>query len=464
MLGKTLRVVLGVAAWLLLAPQAAEALPTFASQTGQPCTACHIGGFGPQLTPLGRAFKIGGYTQTGGDGWRSKIPLSVMMMGSLTSVAKAVPADQVTSGYKANNNFNLDQASLFIAGNLGAYSGAMIQITGGNNLAAFNSDNADIRPFTTAFDVGDKELRVGITINNNPTVQDPYNSSYAWGYPYISPRLAPTATLGQPILSSGMGTNSMGYTGYLWWDKSLYFEGGFYQTQSPWMLKAGGNNYGIGSTPGVAPYVRAAYEWNWGDNSAHAGAMFMQANVSPVSGVRQTSAAFGQDTYTDMSADAGYQYLGTGKHVFTVDAIYTHEQQALNASAASFNNANGTSFGSKYNLDQFRISGAYWFNNTYGLNLNYQRTWGSANPVLYAPGEYTGSAASRPGTDAYVVELDWVPFGKDDSWAAPLANLKLGIQYIGYVNYNGGSSAYDGVTGRSASNNNTIYAFAWLAF
>ena len=57
-----------------------------------------------------------------------------------------------------------------------------------------------------------------------------------------------------------------------------------------------------------------------------------------------------------------------------------------------------------------------------------------------------------------------MPFGKDDSWGAPLANLKLGIQYIGYVRYNGGTSAYDGVTGRSASNNNTVYAFAWLAF
>ena len=42
---------------------AGSAVPNFATQTGQPCTACHIGGYGPQLTPLGRAFKIGGYTQ-----------------------------------------------------------------------------------------------------------------------------------------------------------------------------------------------------------------------------------------------------------------------------------------------------------------------------------------------------------------------------------------------------------------
>ena len=45
----------------------AYAVPAFAQQTGQPCTTCHIGSFGPQLTPFGRAFKIGGYTQTGGE-------------------------------------------------------------------------------------------------------------------------------------------------------------------------------------------------------------------------------------------------------------------------------------------------------------------------------------------------------------------------------------------------------------
>ena len=44
----------------------AAALPSFAAQTGQPCVACHVGGFGPQLTPFGEIFKITGYTQQGG--------------------------------------------------------------------------------------------------------------------------------------------------------------------------------------------------------------------------------------------------------------------------------------------------------------------------------------------------------------------------------------------------------------
>ncbi len=67
---------------MLFRPLVAQAVPSFALQTGQPCTSCHIGAFGPQLTAFGRAFKIGGYTQTGGDGWQSALPASVMLLGS----------------------------------------------------------------------------------------------------------------------------------------------------------------------------------------------------------------------------------------------------------------------------------------------------------------------------------------------------------------------------------------------
>src|SRR5580704_17116678 len=42
----------------------AQALPSFARQTGQPCGTCHTDFAG--LTPFGRRFKIGGYTYGGG--------------------------------------------------------------------------------------------------------------------------------------------------------------------------------------------------------------------------------------------------------------------------------------------------------------------------------------------------------------------------------------------------------------
>lgn len=53
-----------------LTAQSAHALPSFARQTGQECVACHVGGFGPQLTPYGIRFKLGGYSDSDGkDGY-----------------------------------------------------------------------------------------------------------------------------------------------------------------------------------------------------------------------------------------------------------------------------------------------------------------------------------------------------------------------------------------------------------
>ena len=48
----------------------AQALPSFARQTGQPCGTCHTDF--PGLTPYGRQFKLGGYT-TGGGKYRSTL-------------------------------------------------------------------------------------------------------------------------------------------------------------------------------------------------------------------------------------------------------------------------------------------------------------------------------------------------------------------------------------------------------
>ena len=52
-----------VAASWLAVPRAAYAIPAFAAQTGEPCSACHIGF--PQLTPYGRDFKLEGYIAGG---------------------------------------------------------------------------------------------------------------------------------------------------------------------------------------------------------------------------------------------------------------------------------------------------------------------------------------------------------------------------------------------------------------
>ncbi len=278
-----------------------------------------------------------------------------------------------------------------------------------------------------------------------------------------SSALAPTPAA-QPILVNGFVGNVIGYTVYGWYDKHLYLEAGAYNTLSPWTLARIGNDYGVGSTVNPAPYLRAAYEWDWNDQAAHVGALFMHADVNPITGTPfQTDGSMGADHYTDYAFDAGYQYLGDGTHIVTMMGIFTHENQNLGGTTGFFNANNGTNFGSSYSLNQIRTSVSYWYQNTYGLTFGWQTTWGPANPVLYQPGELNGSNNSKPNSNAFILEADWVPFGKADSPLFPFVNLKLGLQYTAYTTFNGSSQNYDGA-GRTAGANNTLFAFAWMAF
>ena len=173
----------------LLFPALAQAVPNYAQQTGQPCTACHIGAYGPQLTAFGRAFKIGGYTQTGGDEG-TPIPLSLMLLGSYSNTTKGQGAP-AANNYGANGNFAMDQISVFAGGRITDYAGAFVQGTFNGIASSFHLDNTDLR-LTAPFNFGDTEVRLGLDINNGPTVQDPFNSTYAWGYPYVASALVPT--------------------------------------------------------------------------------------------------------------------------------------------------------------------------------------------------------------------------------------------------------------------------------
>ena len=352
--------------------------------------------------------------------------------------------------YGPNDNFSLDQISGFIGGHIGDHVGGFMQFTWSDVTNTSHVDNMDIRPYTTAFNIGGKELRVGLTVNNAPTVQDPYNTTFAWGFPYISSLLAPTPT-GNTLLAAGLGQSALGYTAYAWYDNKLYLEGGAYKTLSPWALSRIGNGFGVGSTNGAAPYLRAAYEWQWGRSAAHIGALFMQADVNPMLGTP------GSDTYRDIAFDGGYQFLGDGTHIATVQAIYTDEAQNLGASAAALGIAS-----SKYHLQQIRANLSYWYQNTYGLTLGWQRTWGPANPVLFGV-TGAGTVNNKPNSNAFIVEADWVPFGKDTSLWAPFMNLKLGVQYTAYTQFNGGGSNFDGA-GHNAGDNNALLVFAWFIF
>src|SRR5213080_2494928 len=78
---------------LLLSPvlgtRQALAVPAFAIQTSQPCATCHIGAYGPQLTPQGRDFKLHGYV--GSDGQDHGLPLGFTTLTSFTHTEASRP-------------------------------------------------------------------------------------------------------------------------------------------------------------------------------------------------------------------------------------------------------------------------------------------------------------------------------------------------------------------------------------
>src|SRR5665213_654716 len=83
---------------LVLATPSAEALPSYARQTGQQCAACH-NGF-PELTPYGRLFKLNGYTFGGG---QSNVPpIAAMVIPTFTHTDSGQPGGAGT--HYANND------------------------------------------------------------------------------------------------------------------------------------------------------------------------------------------------------------------------------------------------------------------------------------------------------------------------------------------------------------------------
>jgi hypothetical protein len=440
---------------MLLASNAAWAVPSFAQQTGQPCTACHIGGFGPQLTPFGRAFKIGGYTQTGGQGIASQIPLAAFVQSSFTHTNTPQPQPPANN-FGNNNNFDIDQVSVFLAGRITDFAGGFVQTTWSGTDRAILLDNTDLR-LTTPLSLGDSELRIGLSLNNGPGVQDAYNSTPIWRFPFIASSLAPTPTA-QPLLASGLVGNSIGLTAYAWYDRRIYFEAGGYASYGPTLLSAAGAALGPGSTANIAPYLRAAYEWNWNAQSAHIGATLLSANFNPATSPFTADGSNGRNSFIDTQLDGGYQYLGDGTHIVTFDASFLHEDQNQKA---AFNTGAASQAGNA--LNQVNANASYYYQNTYGVTLGWQYTWGNKDPLIFPATPLTGSRNGSPDSNAFIVEADWIPFGKATSWGHPFANLKLGLQYTVYTLFNGGNRNYDGF-GRNASDNNTLFLFAWLAF
>lgn len=481
---RVFRRVMGIASILLAAlPFDVKAVPAFNRQTGQNCMACHAGGQFPELTPYGRLFKMTGYTL----GQRT-VPISAMALLSYSKVRSTSSVPDPGDYFQKNGSLILPTASVFFAGKVTDNIGGFAQITydayatqdaNGGYHGHTNADNIDLR-YADRFVDPNRDLIVGVSVNNNPSLSDPWNTAPAWMQyvPVPSPGSSAFIDGSAPYPSYAAGGNIAGVTAYAFWNRTLYAEFGGYGSANGLLsfMRAGVHADDRTMLEGVNPYWRLAFNHEWGANSLMVGTGGMNARIydDPL----DTSDPSTVHHYYDWNVDAQYQYL-LDPHSVTAQFVYAHRKHRYPDSQVgqvpAFVDANGNPLAASSASDTTEIIRAkltYVYGARYGGSLGLFDQTGSTNTALqtsgYDPGTGTitadpnaqaqsapvsGSLAGNPGTRGYTLEAFFMP----------IQYLRIGAQYTGYSRYNGASHNYDGF-GRNASDNNSLFVYLWAAY
>ena len=477
----------------------ADALPSYARQTGQPCGTCHTDY--PSLTPFGRLFKLGGYTAGGGkyrstlfpsqydstnalaayaeksrSGMPTKAPYDtseikpyappIAMMAIVGFTHTEADQDPTGSPYNANDNVVVAPVSFFYGGAVTDHIGAFAQLTYNN--APFGAqdpadpftsklwtwDNVDVRYANTA-NIAGMPVTFGITANNNPSVQDPWNTTPAWSFPYAVSSIAPTPAAGT-LIDGTFAAHVGGVGAYAWINNLVYLELSGYRTIShDAQAKLGADPFGApGMFDGIAPYWRVAVEPHWGNHWLEFGAFGMSARVHPWTFTMDANGFYNNETfaqtdrYNDIGFDTQYQYQGPNYWI-TLRGSYIHENQTLDA---TFNNSGSDNPTNTLNTFRALASLAYGNDNRIVLTGQYFNTWGSSDATLY--GGNPGCACS-PNSDGFIAEIAYIPFMASQAPGWPWANVRVGLQYTYYNKFDGDTVF--------AHNNNTLFAYLWFA-
>jgi hypothetical protein len=435
-----------VGAVLLTSPHSARAVPAFAQQTGQPCKSCHVGGFGPELTPFGREFKLGGYTLRA----HASIPVAAMAVASFTHTR--TDQDPAPEHLSKNDNLTLDEAAVFIAGGLGQHLGAFAEITYEGIDKHFTWDNLDVRAVTTGHLFGE-ETTFGLSLNNSPTVQDPWNTLPAWGFPFTDTETSATPDAA-PLIDDSLAQGVVGLTAYSWIGHKAYLEFGGYASPSRGTLSwLGSDPFDPGKVHGVAPYGRVAYQTNLGGGTFEIGASALKAALFPE---RDRSSGF-TDHYTDLGVDSSWQKTLGASDIVSLNLRYEHEHADLRASCALGLIGDGSDADcGGYHLNEWRAAARYTLHDKIGFTLSPFSITGSSNANVF---DGNGS----PDSNGLMGQIDYTIWPAGNSPLGPRVNARLGVQYTAYGKFNGRHHNFDG-EGGDASDNDVLRVFTWIAF
>ena len=403
----------------ILGSPSAYAVPSYARQMGMPCSGCHT--TIPELNAFGRQFKLTGYTMSTTEQVKTEKdlsidrlpPFSLMLETGFTHVQKTQPDTQ-------NNDIQFpQQLSLFYAGRITPQIGAFSQMTYSQPSDKFTLDNTDIR-----YSNSKGKMIYGATLNNAPTVEDLWNSTNVWGFPWEGSATAPTPSAA-PLIDR-LADDSAGVGGFGMWNSMLYGDLTLYR--SAHLGHDLPDSTSKNTISGVAPYWRLACQHSFGSDMLMVGTYGIYASVIPegVAGLK--------DQFTDVAVDAQYEHP-MGANAITVHASYLRERLKLDGSDPD----SGTT-----NAGFAKVDATFHLQNVAAFSAGYQAITGGANT-------YWGTDNGKPNSSAFIVEGAYLPW----------QNTKFVAQFVGYTKFDGARSDYDGA-GRGASDNNTFYLLAWF--
>ncbi len=437
----------------VVASMDANAIPVFARQTGFKCVACHVGGMFPQLTSLGRMFKLTGYTMgnrpnlTDLEVQNDYPPVAIMVQGARQYYNTTANGSLAGHGQGVPSSaFDAQVVSFFAGGKITDNFGAFMQWTGQKydntqtgSQAGWGSaaiDNTEFR-YADRTVTPNSDLVLGAYINNRAMMSDVWNNFGAWESQWINyfngtNVQAPTTYLmGESSQHAAVGAGA-----YVFKDKTWYGELAIYKspTHGPFSIMTAGTTSvgatGVTSLIDPSPYFRFAYNKEWGPSSFEAGlhGMISYVHGTPLglgTPVSNSDPAGPVSAYHDVGVDAQYQYV-LDPHYFAAHGRITREFMNNNLSTPNWQGLTATN--ATDNLTETYLDATYVYEAKYGAQLIYQNVTGSNDVGLYGMAvNGVGAATGSPNWTAWTPHIFYQPW----------QNVRIGYMYTYYTQLGG---------------------------